>query len=256
MNGVANKNGCYDTAAKSSDSLGWSEVTSNGSPRCDLDTSERLLEEDDEELLNNEEEDQSQDRMSGTSSPQTPYEDMREAEWEPLSLSVKVNGPGCSPSRSSEDLSARNGHVKEEPHSESGGLMGRASIFQAEALRYKPLPTEEDSEGEAEAERPLRLDGWALGLHERGLEMSRGRVNFSLLEQAIALQTEQRQALHHAYREMDRFLMEQMTNERRHHRMMDMDGRLNYNGGKGNNTDVKQTFANVASSSVKQTEPL
>lgn len=241
VNGVVNKNGCYELAAKSSDSLGWSEVTSNGSPQCEPDTSERLVEEDDEELLNNEEEDQSQDRMSGTSSPHTPYEDMREAEWEPLSLSAKVNGSGCSPSRASEDLSARNGLMKEEPHSESGGLMGRASIFQAEALRYRPLPPEEDSEGEAEAERPPRLDGWALGFHERGLEMSRGRVNFSLLEQAIALQTEQRQALHHAYREMDRFLMEQMTNERRHHRMMEMDGRLNYHGGKGSNIDLKMS---------------
>lgn len=195
------------------------------------------MDEDDEELLNNEREDQSQDRMSGTSSPQSPYEDMREADWEPLSLSAKVNGSNCSPSRASEDLAVRNGHVKEEPHSELGSPMGmgRASIFQAEALRYRPLPTEEDSEGEAEAERPPQLDAWALGLHERGLEMGRGRVNFSLLEQAIALQTEQRQVLHHAYREMDRFLMEQMTNERRHHRMMDMDGRLNYHGGKGNN---------------------
>uniref|UniRef100_H2SQT1 ST18 C2H2C-type zinc finger transcription factor n=1 Tax=Takifugu rubripes TaxID=31033 RepID=H2SQT1_TAKRU len=100
------------------------------------------------------------------------------------------------------------------------GLMGRAGVFQVESFRYRPLPAEEDSKGEAE--RPPRLDGWALGLHE----MSRGRVNFSLLEQAIALQTEQRQALHHAYREMDRFLMEQMSHERRHQRMMEMDGRL------------------------------
>lgn len=190
------------------------------------------MDEEDEELLNNEE-DQSQDRMSGASSPHTPYQDMREAEWEPLALSAKVNGSGLSPSR---DLSGRNGHVKEEPHQESGGLNGPAGIFQAEALRYRPLPAEEDSDGEAEVERPPRLDAWALGLHERGLEMSRGRVNFSLLEQAIALQSEQRQVLHHAYREMDRFLMEQMTNERRHHRMMEMDSRLNYHGGKGNDT--------------------
>uniref|UniRef100_A0AAX7U818 Myelin transcription factor 1 domain-containing protein n=1 Tax=Astatotilapia calliptera TaxID=8154 RepID=A0AAX7U818_ASTCA len=100
------------------------------------------------------------------------------------------------------------------------------------SLYHQLLPTEADSEGEAEADRPPRLDAWALGLHERGLEMSRGRVNLSLLEQAIALQTEQRQVLHHAYREMDRFLMEQMTTERRHHRMMEMDGRLTYHGGK------------------------
>ncbi|KAM9322809.1 suppression of tumorigenicity 18 protein [Pholidichthys leucotaenia] len=227
VNGVINKNCCHDVA-KSCNSLGWSEVTSNGSPQCEPDTSEPLIDEDDEELLNNKEESQSQDRMSHTSSPQSPYGDMREAEWEPLS--AKVNSSDCSPS--SDDVSGRDGHMKEEPHSELGGLIDRADIFQAEALRYRLLPTEEDSEGEGEGERPPRLDGWALGLHERGLEMSRGRVNLSLLEQAIALQTEQRQVLHHAYREMDRFLLEQMANERRHHRMMEMDGRLSYHGGK------------------------
>lgn len=234
VNGVANKNSCYNRTAKSSDSAGWSEVTSNGSPQCEPDTSDHLMDEDDEELLNNEEECQSRNRLSSISSPQTPYEDVREAEWEPASLLAKVNGSGCSPAAASEDLTGRNGHVKEEPASDLGGLMGRAGIFQAESFRYRPLLTEEDSEGEVE--RPPRLDGWALGLHE----MSRGRVNFSLLEQAIALQTEQRQALHHAYREMDRFLMEQMTNERRHQRMMEMDNRLNYHAGKGNNTDGKR----------------
>ncbi|KAF1383768.1 hypothetical protein PFLUV_G00135260 [Perca fluviatilis] len=239
INGVSYNNGYHDATAKSSDSLGWSEVTSDDSPQCEPDTSEPLIDEDDEELLNNERDDQSQDRMSGTSSPQSPYKDMREAEWEPLSLSAKVNGSNLSPSRASEDLSGRNGHMKEEPHLELGGPMGRASIFQGEALRYRLLPTE-DSDGEAEVERPPQLDAWALGLHERGLEMGRGRVNLSLLEQAIALQTEQRQVLHHAYREMDRFLMEQMTNERRHHRMMDMDSRLNYHGGKDSpRTDKK-----------------
>uniref|UniRef100_A0A087Y7Z8 ST18 C2H2C-type zinc finger transcription factor n=1 Tax=Poecilia formosa TaxID=48698 RepID=A0A087Y7Z8_POEFO len=173
VNGAADKSSCLDVASNSV-LLRWPEVASNGSPRCELDTSEHLMAEEDEEFPNNEEEDQSQDRMSGTSSPQSPYGDMRE---------------------------------------------GRASIFQAEALR---------------------LDGWALGLHDRGLDMSRGRVNLSLLEQAIALQTEQRQALHHAYREMDRFLLEQMTSERRHHRMMDMESRLNYHGGKDSpRTDKK-----------------
>uniref|UniRef100_A0A7N6BP23 Myelin transcription factor 1 domain-containing protein n=1 Tax=Anabas testudineus TaxID=64144 RepID=A0A7N6BP23_ANATE len=176
---------------------------------------------DEEDLLNNEDEDQHEDRMSGTSSPQSPYGHMREAEWEPLSLSAKVNGLVCSPSRASEDLSGGNGHVKEEP-------------------QYRPLPTEADSEGETEVERPPRLDGWTLGLHERGLDMSQRRINLSLLEQAIALQTEQRQVLHHAYREMDRFLMEQMTNERRHHRMIDMESRTNYHGGKDSpRTDKK-----------------
>ncbi|KAM9718467.1 suppression of tumorigenicity 18 protein isoform 1-T1 [Menidia menidia] len=238
--GVPNKI-CYpDAAAKSISSLGWSEVTSNGSPQYEPDTSEPLMADDDDDLLNNEEDDQSQGRMSGTLSPQSPYGDTREAEWEPLSLSAKGNSSNCSPSRASEDLLVRNSHVKEEHIPELDAPMSRASIFQAEALRYRLLPTEDDSDEEAEAERPPRLDGWALGLQDRGLEMSRGRVNLNLLEQAIALQTEQRQVLHNAYREMDRFLMEQMTNERRHHRMMDMDNRFNYNGGKDSpRTDKK-----------------
>lgn len=215
VNGVA--------AAKPCDSVRWSEVTPDRSPLCEQDGSGRLLgeedgqeeEEEEEELLPNDEDDcQSGGRMSGASSPQTPYEDAREAEWGPLPPSDKAKD--CSPSR--------NGPVKEEPPSDLAGLMGRANVFQ----RYRPLAAEEDSEGEAEA-RPARLDGWALGLHE----MSRGHVNFSLLEQAIALQTEQRQVLHHAYREMDRFLMEQMSNERRHQRLMEMDNRLAYHGGKG-----------------------
>uniref|UniRef100_A0A8C6TEZ7 ST18 C2H2C-type zinc finger transcription factor n=1 Tax=Neogobius melanostomus TaxID=47308 RepID=A0A8C6TEZ7_9GOBI len=163
-------------------------VISNHSPQCD--SSEKLLMDEDDELLQNE--DQSQDRMSGTSSPHS-YRDMQESEWERLPLSAKLNG--SSPSRPSEELLRRNGLLREEP------------------MLYRPHPTEEgDSEGETEADRALEMRG--------------GRVNFSLLEQAIALQTEQRHALHHAYREMDRFLMEQMTNERRHQRMMELE-RLN-----------------------------
>ena len=72
-----------------------------------------------------------------------------------------------------------------------------------------------------------------MGLQERALEMDRGRMNLSLLEQAMVLQSEQRQVLHHAYREMDRFLLEQMTNERRHQRLLDVDARVGYHGGKG-----------------------
>lgn len=242
VNGVADKNGCLDAASKSCSLLGWPDVTADSSPQCDLETSEHLMEEEEEEEFpNNEDEDQSQDRMSGTSSPQSPYGDTREAEWEPLSLSAKDNSSNCSPLQASEELSTRNSLMKEE--SELGRPISRVSIYQAEALRYRLHATEEDSEGEAEADRLPRLDGWALGLHERGLDMSRGRVNLSLLEQAIALQTEQRQALHHAYREMDRFLLEQMTSERRHQRMMDIESRLNYHGGKGINT--RKTIWNI-----------
>ncbi|KAM4604786.1 suppression of tumorigenicity 18 protein [Polymixia lowei] len=243
INGMANRNDCHDLTAKSHDSLGWSEVASDGSPQGEAETSEARLDEEEDGLVN-EEEDQNQDRMSVTcslSSQRSPYGDSREVEWEPLSLSTRVNDSTSSPSRASEELSGRNSqHVREDPDSELGPPMGRTSLFQAEVLRYRPPPTEEDSEGEPELERSTRLEGWALGLQERALEFSRGRVNLSLLEQAIALQSEQRQVLHHAYREMDRFLLEQMTNERRHHRMMDMESRLNYHGGKDSpRTDKK-----------------
>ncbi|XP_037313267.2 suppression of tumorigenicity 18 protein isoform X2 [Pungitius pungitius] len=219
INGAAYRNGY-----KSSDSVGWSEVTSDAAepPMDDGD-------EEEEELLSDEREEQGPDAASGASaSPRSPYRGAGEAAWEPLHLPADLDGSRCSPAPpaaaggASEDLSSRSGRVKAEPRSHPGGVL----------LRCGPPAAEEDSEGEAEAEGRPQLDGWALGLHDRGLDsMGRGRVNFSLLEQAIALQTEQRQVLHHAYREMDRFLMEQMSNERRHHRMMDMDGRLSYHGG-------------------------
>ncbi|XP_077415180.1 suppression of tumorigenicity 18 protein isoform X3 [Vanacampus margaritifer] len=204
-------NDAPDRNGRSNDSLGWSEVTPEGSPQCELSTPE-MYDDDEEEA----EDDQSQDRLSGSSSPRSPAE----LRW---AFSAKMNG--LSPSRTCDDPSP----LKEEPHpdlSRGGGL------FQ----RYMP---EEEGEGEGEgdsdgeAERPPRLEGWALDhLHQRGLEVGGGRVNLSLLEQAITLQTEQRQVLHHAYREMDRFLMEQMSHERRHQRIMVMDNRLGYHSGK------------------------
>ncbi|KAJ3595087.1 hypothetical protein NHX12_004392 [Muraenolepis orangiensis] len=140
---------------------------------------------------------------------------------------------------------------KQHPMEEAEAVMRfkQHPMEEAEAvMRFKQHPIEEaeeeeeeDSDGEPPGlERPPRLEGWALGLQDRALELGQGRVNLSLLEQAMALQSEQRHALHHAYREMDRFLLEQMTNERRHHRMIDMDIRLNYHGGKDSpRTDKK-----------------
>ncbi|XP_063076072.1 suppression of tumorigenicity 18 protein [Engraulis encrasicolus] len=56
----------------------------------------------------------------------------------------------------------------------------------------------------------------------RPLTMDRARLNLSLLEQAMLLQSEQRQALHNAYKDMDRFLLDQMNGERRHQRLLEM----------------------------------
>ncbi|XP_049604025.1 suppression of tumorigenicity 18 protein isoform X2 [Syngnathus scovelli] len=200
INGVPDRNG------RSNDSLCWSEVTREGSPQYKGTTAE-MYDDDDEDA----QDDQNQDRLSGSSSPRSP----RELRW---AFSAKTNA--LSPSRSCDDPS---------PLKEDALLDLSRGLFQ----RYRAEEVEEEGDSDSEVERPPRLEGWALDhLHQRGLEVSRSRVNFSLLEQAIALQTEQRQVLHHAYREMDRFLMEQMTSERRHHRMMEMDNRLSYHSGK------------------------
>ncbi|XP_059914156.1 suppression of tumorigenicity 18 protein [Gadus macrocephalus] len=276
---VACRNGYHGDAmaVKLPDPRGWSPATRSPpdlSPRYEL--SGALLEQEAEEEeagLAQEEEDPVRPRrrsLTCTSlSPQrSPYRELDpEPRWRPQSLSG--SRLLTTPPRGPEDQ--RNGlrAAADRPRPELGVPMGRASFFQLEqeeeqgeeVMRFKQRPVEEEggemeeeevlgfkrqeeeeeSDGEPpELERPPRLGGWALGLQDRAMEMGQGRVNLSLLEQAVALQSEQRHALHHAYREMDRFLLEQMTNERRHHRMIDMDIRLNYHGGKDSpRTDKK-----------------
>ncbi|XP_014046623.1 suppression of tumorigenicity 18 protein isoform X2 [Salmo salar] len=258
LNEVPNINGCQDSITKPHDSFGWSEVVTDDSLREEVAASETLEDEEVEERNQEEEEeeDQSQDRMSMTcsSSPRkSPYGDSWKAEWEPLSLShsARVNGSNSSPSKATTGEGhplGRNGHQHmrdDNPDSDLRGYnMGRVGPFQTGALRlYRPNPSEEDSEGEPEVERSPQLEAWALGLQEMerplGLEMDRdrgdrdrdrGRVNLSLLEQAMVLQSEQRHVIHNAYREMDRFLLEQMTNERRHQRLLDVNSRVSYHG--------------------------
>lgn len=80
----------------------------------------------------------------------------------------------------------------------------------------------EVSDNEDEAQVPKLDDpfgGWALGMG-----MERARLNLGLLEQAM-----HRQLLHGAYREMDRFLLERVNQERRQ-----MDARAIYHNSKGN----------------------
>ncbi|XP_076826420.1 suppression of tumorigenicity 18 protein isoform X2 [Brachyhypopomus gauderio] len=85
-----------------------------------------------------------------------------------------------------------------------------------------------------------RLEAWGLGLAARPLELERARLNLSLLEQAAVLQAERRQALHGAYRHVDRFLLEQVEHERRNHRLLDLDGRAHCHSSKDSpRTDKK-----------------
>ncbi|XP_062337836.1 suppression of tumorigenicity 18 protein isoform X3 [Osmerus eperlanus] len=240
LKGASNRNGCLHPK-ESQDSFGWSEVEADDSPGCEAASSEALLDEDTREQRN-EEEDQDRMSLSCSLSPhKSPYGDSREDEWEPLSRTARLGASNSSPSNHTQDLSVKMGqHMQEDPDLEPRNSMGQAGPFQVEALRYRQAPSEEDSEGEPEVERPPRLEAWSVGLQERALEMDRGRMNLSLLEQAMVLQSEQRQVLHHAYREMDRFLLEQMTNERRHQRLLDVDARVGYHGGKDSpRTDKK-----------------
>uniref|UniRef100_A0A673LCJ4 ST18 C2H2C-type zinc finger transcription factor n=1 Tax=Sinocyclocheilus rhinocerous TaxID=307959 RepID=A0A673LCJ4_9TELE len=86
-----------------------------------------------------------------------------------------------------------------------------------------------DSEEELQTPRmEERGDVWGPGLVARRLELDRARLNLSLLEQAMVLQSEHRQVLHSAYKDMDRFLLEQMNHERRQQRMLEIDARAMY----------------------------
>uniref|UniRef100_A0AAY4B3C5 Myelin transcription factor 1 domain-containing protein n=1 Tax=Denticeps clupeoides TaxID=299321 RepID=A0AAY4B3C5_9TELE len=127
-------------------------------------------------------------------------------EWARLS---PLNGVHHSPAAPAEDVPARN----------------VLPLLHEEAPLSFVLRAEEPSDGEED----LRPDGaWGPGLSARALDLERARLNLTLLEQAVALQSEQRQALHNAYKDMDRFLLEQMSGERRHQRLLEADGRAGY----------------------------
>ncbi|KAL0966217.1 hypothetical protein UPYG_G00292450 [Umbra pygmaea] len=253
LNEVSNGNGCHDTITKGHASFGWSGSVAGDVPGEESAISDALEDVEERDQQQGDEEDQSQDRMSMTcsSSPhKSPSGDSLEAEWEPLSMcrSARVNGFISSPSKASVtggEMLERNGHQHmshDSPDSDRRAYnVGLVDPFHAGTLRlYRPSPSEDDSEGEPDGESPPRMEAWALGLQDvgrpLGLEVNRdkdrGGVNLSLLEQAMSLQSEQRQVLHNAYREMDRFLLEQMTNDRRHERLLDVASRVVYHGGK------------------------
>uniref|UniRef100_A0A8C1TGL0 ST18 C2H2C-type zinc finger transcription factor n=1 Tax=Cyprinus carpio TaxID=7962 RepID=A0A8C1TGL0_CYPCA len=98
-----------------------------------------------------------------------------------------------------------------------------------------------DSEEELQTPRMEERGGvWGPGLVARRLELDRARLNLSLLEQAMVLQSEHRQVLHSAYKDMDRFLLEQMNHERRQQRMLEIDARTMYhNSPRTEKKDIK-----------------
>lgn len=64
---------------------------------------------------------------------------------------------------------------------------------------------------------------------ELSFDLDKTKQNLSLLEQAIALQAEQGHIFHSTYKELDRFLLEHLTGERRQVKVIDLGGRPIYN---------------------------
>ncbi|XP_026872733.2 suppression of tumorigenicity 18 protein [Electrophorus electricus] len=209
-----------DIRAITHSSLSWTECTSEGSPELPTLLSEAHNDSDDNQL----------DQDSGGRSPDRPVDSRdpspirgpkvggEDARWSSPPLLPTPDGVRHSPSPPGDaqrplgihPLSVYLGHA-------SGGLLAEDNGY-ARALSdgEDDLPTLRLGE---------RLDAWGLGLAARPLELERARLNLSLLEQAAVLQAERRQALHGAYRHVDRFLLEQVERERRHHRLLELDTR-------------------------------
>ncbi|KAL4646448.1 suppression of tumorigenicity 18 protein [Arapaima gigas] len=106
------------------------------------------------------------------------------------------------------------------------GYLGAAATFRSEGLHY----SRDSSDSEEELEEIRGEEEWRVAIAERRAQLERGPVGLSLMEQAMALQSEQRQVLHCTYKEMDRFLLDQMSGDRRHQRLLEMDTRSPFNG--------------------------
>nr|XP_021586730.1 suppression of tumorigenicity 18 protein [Ictidomys tridecemlineatus] len=66
-------------------------------------------------------------------------------------------------------------------------------------------------------------------MSEEASDLEKAKGNLSLLEQAIALQAERGCVFHSTYKELDRFLLEHLTGERRQTKVIDMGGRQIFN---------------------------
>ncbi|XP_049336786.1 suppression of tumorigenicity 18 protein isoform X2 [Astyanax mexicanus] len=228
---------CSDVLLKSHSSLSWSERTSEGSPEPPNQLSEPQSEyeekQPDHDFPQRSPGDASVSR--GASPEKGPDADLEEdGGWSsstPLSL---LNGIRYSSSPVDDVLSSR----ARVGHQALSLYLNRGS---APALEDVPYSGDlSDGEDEPPAHRlDERLVGWGLGLIPRPLELDRARINLSLLEQAMVLQSEHRQVLH-SYRDMDRFLLEQVGHERRQHRLIEMDARVAFHSSKDSpRTDKK-----------------
>ncbi|MGH0131283.1 UNVERIFIED_CONTAM: hypothetical protein FKN15_046238 [Acipenser sinensis] len=159
--------------------------------------------------------------------------------WENMSKFVNVNG--INSNHTTESLRKKSDAVKYDDDMDSGACQDLD--VRIKSLHGETLSSRKDlSESEDQDDVLDEDDGWSAEVSEHTLDFDRAKGNLSLLEQAIALQSEQQQVLHNAYKEMDRFLLEQMSGERRHSRLLDIDDRHNYNNCKESpRSDKKET---------------
>ncbi|XP_056595064.1 suppression of tumorigenicity 18 protein isoform X2 [Triplophysa dalaica] len=209
--------------------LSWSEQASEGSPD--------LVSQMSEHQIDHEDEDRNQDFEYKTQMEiRAGYHlssERDEEEWgSPPSL-TKVNGIHHSPSPPADDGLIKRLRIGHQLHED--GISAYINRNSAGGLMEEyGCPRElSDSEEELQTPRMEERGGvWGPGMVARRLELDRARLNLSLLEQAMLLQSEHRQVLHSAYKDMDRFFLEQMNHERRQQRMLEMEGRSLYHGNK------------------------
>ncbi|KAB1256560.1 Suppression of tumorigenicity 18 protein [Camelus dromedarius] len=101
------------------------------------------------------------------------------------------------------------------------------------AERRDPEDAQVDpTEGRAQPSFPGRK-GEDLGCPAAGpgeaVDLEKAKGNLSLLEHAIALQAERGCVFHHTYKELDRFLLEHLSGERRQTKVIDVGGRQVFN---------------------------
>ncbi|ROI16377.1 Suppression of tumorigenicity 18 protein [Anabarilius grahami] len=216
---------------KSHHLLSWSEQTSEGSPDLVAQISEHQNEQEAEEH-NQDFEDKNQEEIRA-SYHLSPDREADEEEWSiPPSL-TKVNGIHHSPSPPADDALLKRLRIGQQLHEDAlSAYINRNSAgnFMEE---YGSVREFSDSEEELQTPRMEERGGvWGPGLVARRLELDRARLNLSLLEQAMVLQSEHRQVIHSAYKDMDRFLLEQMNHDRRQQRMLEIDARTMYHSSK------------------------
>ncbi|XP_052451430.1 suppression of tumorigenicity 18 protein [Carassius gibelio] len=218
--------------AKSHHLLSWSEGTSEGSPDLAAQISEHQNEQEEEEEHNQDFEDKNQEEIRA-SYHLSPGTEADEEEWSTPPSLTKVNGIHHSPSPPADDTLLKRLRIGQQLHEDAlSAYMNRnsAGTFMEE---YGSAREFSDSEEELQTPRMEERGGvWGPGLVARRLELDRARLNLSLLEQAMVLQSEHRQVLHSAYKDMDHFLLEQMNHERRQQRMLEIDARAMYHSSK------------------------